>query len=232
MEMHLSVTHPWAVSPEEAEAIQRRLAPLVQETPLASMPRTIAGIDVSVSGEAARSAVVILTYPDLQPLEQVTAEQMVTFPYVPGLLSFREVPVILSALRHLSIMPDLLVCDAQGRAHPRRLGLASHLGVLTDLPTIGCAKSRLTGEHEEPGNEPGAWAPLLDGDEVIGAVVRTRAGVSPVYVSVGHRVDLAGAIAIIIACCRGYRLPEPTRLAHLAAGGTQVVPPAQQMSLF
>lgn len=232
MDIHLSNAHSWAVSPQEAEAIQRRLAPLVQETPLASMPRTVAGIDVSVAADRARSAIVILTYPDLQPLEQVTAEQMVTFPYVPGFLSFREVPVILSALRQLSTIPDLLLCDAQGRAHPRRLGLASHLGVLTDLPTIGCAKSRLTGEYEEPGDEPGAWTPLMDRDEVIGAVLRTRAGVKPVYVSVGHRVDLAGAIAIVIACCRGYRLPEPTRLAHLAAGGTPVVPPAQQMSLF
>ncbi len=232
MEIHLAVTHSWAVSPQEAEDIQRRLAPLVQETPLASVPKTIAGIDVSVSGDVARSAIVVLTYPDLQPLEQITAEQMVTFPYVPGLLSFREVPVILSALRQLSFMPDLLVCDAQGRAHPRRLGLASHLGVLTDLPTVGCAKSRLTGEYEEPDDKPGAWTPLMDRDEVIGAVLRTRAGVNPVYISVGHRVDLAGAIAVVIACCRGHRLPEPTRLAHLAAGGTQVVPPAQQMSLF
>ncbi|MCC7355203.1 MAG: deoxyribonuclease V [Anaerolineae bacterium] len=217
--MASSVSHPWAVSPQEARAIQRRLAPLVQETSLATIPKRIGGIDVGISGHTARSAVVILTYPDLQPVERVSAEQAVTFPYVPGLLSFREVPVILSALRQLSATPDLLLCDAQGRAHPRRLGLASHLGILTDLPTIGCAKSRLTGKYEEPGHDPGAWSPLIDKDEVIGAVLRTRKGVSPVYVSVGHRVDLAGAIAIVIACCRGCRLPEPTRLAHLAAGG-------------
>jgi deoxyribonuclease V len=224
--------HPWAVSPQEAEAIQRRLAPLVQEMPLSLMPRTIAGIDVGVSGEVARAAVVVLTYPDLRPMEQVAAEKPVSFPYVPGLLSFREVPVILDALQRLSALPDLLMCDAQGRAHPRRLGLASHLGVLLDKPTIGCAKSRLLGTHDEVPDIPGAWVPLIDQGEIVGAVLRTRAGVHPLYVSVGHRVDLEGAVKLVLACCRNHRLPEPTRLAHLAAGGNQVVPPAQQMALF
>jgi deoxyribonuclease V len=224
--------HPWAVSPQEAEAIQRRLAPLVQEMPLSLMPRTIAGIDVGVSGEVARAAVVVLTYPDLRPMEQVAAEKPVSFPYVPGLLSFREVPVILDALQRLSALPDLLMCDAQGRAHPRRLGLASHLGVLLDKPTIGCAKSRLLGTHDEVPDIPGAWVPLIDQGEIVGAVLRTRAGVHPLYVSVGHRVDLEGAVKLVVACCRNHRLPEPTRLAHLAAGGNQVVPPAQQMALF
>ncbi len=224
--------HPWAVSPQEAEAIQRRLAPLVQEMPLSLMPRTIAGIDVGVSGEVARAAVVVLTYPDLRPMEQVAAEKPVSFPYVPGLLSFREVPVILDALHRLSALPDLLMCDAQGRAHPRRLGLASHLGVLLDKPTIGCAKSRLLGTHDEVPDIPGAWVPLIDQGEIVGAALRTRAGVHPLYVSVGHRVDLDGAVKLVVACCRNHRLPEPTRLAHLAAGGNQVVPPAQQMALF
>ena len=224
--------HPWAVSPQEAEAIQRRLAPLVQEMPLSLMPRTIAGIDVGVSGEVARAAVVVLTYPDLRPIEQVVAEKPVSFPYVPGLLSFREVPVILDALQRLSALPDLLMCDAQGRAHPRRLGLASHLGVLLDRPTIGCAKSRLLGTHDEVPDIPGAWVPLIDQGEIVGAALRTRAGVHPLYVSVGHRVDLDGAVKLVVACCRNHRLPEPTRLAHLAAGGNQVVPPAQQMALF
>ncbi len=224
--------HPWAVSPQEAEAIQRRLAPLVQEMPLSLMPRTIAGIDVGVSGEVARAAVVVLTYPDLRPMEQVAAEKPVSFPYIPGLLSFREVPVILDALQRLSALPDLLMCDAQGRAHPRRLGLASHLGVLLDKPTIGCAKSRLLGTHDEVPDIPGAWVPLIDQGEIVGAALRTRAGVHPLYVSVGHRVDLDGAVKLVVACCRNHRLPEPTRLAHLAAGGNQVVPPAQQMALF
>lgn len=230
--MSRPVLHPWNVSPQEAEAIQRRLAPLVQETPLTLPPRTIAGIDVGVSGEIARAAVVVLTYPDLQPVEQAIAEKPVSFPYIPGLLSFREVPAILDALQRLSTPPDLLMCDAQGRAHPRRLGLASHLGVLLDKPTIGCAKSRLLGTHDEVPDAPGAWVPLIDQDEVVGAVLRTRAGVHPLYISVGHRIDLPGAINLVMACCRGHRLPEPTRLAHLAAGGNQVVPPAQQMTLF
>ena len=149
-------------------------------------------------------------------LETALAELPVTFPYVPGLLAFREAPAVLQAWRSLSIVPDLVIFDAHGLAHPRRFGLACHLGLVLDRPSIGCAKSRLCGEAATPAPEAGAWAGLTDGGEVIGAVLRTRPGVRPVYVSTGHRVSLPTAVALVLACCRGHRLPEPTRLAHLA----------------
>ena len=226
------IQHPWNVTPKEAEDIQRRLATQVRETSLGFVPQTVAGADVSIEGEVARAALVVLRYEDMQPLEQVTVEQPVTFPYIPGLLSFRETPALLEAFQMLQQQPDLVICDAQGRAHPRRLGLASHVGLLLDLPVIGCAKSRLVGLYEEPGQQPGDWSPLFNGEERIGAVVRTRQDTAPVFVSIGHRITLEEAIHITLACCRGYRLPEPTRLAHLAAGGKQVVPPAQQLRWF
>jgi deoxyribonuclease V len=146
----------------------------------------------------------------------------VTFPYVPGLLAFREGPSVLAALEKLSIWPDLFIFDAQGLAHPRRLGLACHMGVILDWPSIGCAKSRLIGRHEEPGDEVGDWVPLLDGDQVIGAVVRSRTRVKPLYVSVGHRVDLTTAIDLVLLCSKGYRLPETTRYAHKVASGADL----------
>ena len=233
MELSLRHEHPWDVTGEEARAIQSRLAPLVAETPLPGPIRTIAGIDVSFPGDnVARAAVVVLSYPDQTPLEQVTAELPVRFPYIPGLLSFRETPVVLEALQKLSIFPDVLMCNAQGQAHFRRLGLASHVGLLLDHPTIGCAKSRLVGTFHMPGEEKGSHTWLYDGDEIIGAVVRTRTGVSPVYVSVGHRIDLQTAIEVVLTCALTYRLPEPTRLAHQVAGGAQVVPRGEQLSLF
>jgi len=233
MQLTLKHEHRWDVTREEAEAIQRRLAPLVAEIPLPGPIRTVAGIDVSFPRtNLARAAVVVLSYPDQTPLKQVTADLPVRFPYIPGLLSFRETPVVLEALKKLDTLPDVLICDAQGRAHFRRLGLASHVGLLLDHPTIGCAKSRLVGTHHTPGEEKGSIAWLYDGDEIIGAVVRTRSGVSPVYVSVGHRIDLEMAIKVVLTCVRDHRLPEPTRLAHQVAGGAQVVPEGEQLSLF
>jgi deoxyribonuclease V len=150
----------------------------------------------------------------------VTSE--LDFPYIPGLLSFRESPLILSICEKLSVTPDILLVDGQGIAHPRRFGLASHLGLLLNLPTIGCAKSLLCGIHETRGAEPGSYAEVTDEGETIGAALRTKMGVKPVYVSIGHRVDLKTAIHWVMNCCRGYRLPEPTRLAHLAAGGNPI----------
>lgn len=233
MQLRLKHQHPWDVTREEAEAIQRRLAPLVVETPLAGPIHTVAGIDVSFpTPDIARAAVVVLSYPDLTPLEQATAELPVRFPYTPGLLSFRETPVVLEALKKLNTLPDVLICDAQGRAHFRRLGLASHVGLLLDHPTIGCAKSRLVGQHHMPGEEKGSSAWLYDGDEIIGAVVRTRTKMSPVYVSVGHKIDLETAIRVVLTCVQDHRLPEPTRLAHKVAGGGQVVSRGEQLSLF
>ena len=219
--MKVTNLHDWQVSVAHAFAIQSELAGRVSRTNEVKTPRLIAGVDISVSKERgiATGAVVVLNYPELELVETRVVSGEVSFPYVPGLLSFRESPLILSACEKLSLTPDLILVDGQGIAHPRRLGLASHLGLLLNTPTIGCAKSRLCGSHGVPGAEPGSYAELVDGGEVIGAALRTRLGVTPVYVSIGHRVDLMAAIYWLLECCRGYRLPEPTRLAHLAAGG-------------
>ncbi len=167
----------------------------------------------------ARAAVVVLSYADLRPLDQAVAEIPVPFPYVPGLLSFRETPAVLEALGRLSVEPDLLILDGHGYAHPRRMGLACHVGVITGVPAIGCAKSRLIGEHTEPPVEAGNWVLLHDQGEVIGAVVRSRTKVSPIFVSIGHKIDLETAIRVVLDCCTRYRLPETTRYAHRVAGG-------------
>jgi len=225
------LTHPWDVSPAEARALQNRLRARVRLEPLAGPVRWVAGVDVSVKGEMARAAVVLLSFPDLEPVEAATAEQPVPFPYIPGLLAFREGPAVLAALERLKGQPDFLIFDAQGLAHPRRMGLATHLGILLDRPSVGCAKSRLCGDHDEPPPERGGWVPLFDGQEVIGAVLRTRSNVHPVYVSVGHRVDLEGAVEMVLRCCTRYRLPEPTRWAHRVAGG-EPLPSARQPTLF
>ncbi len=217
--------HPWDVSPKEAVAIQRRLAgQVVREGGLRNVGR-IAGADISVDRARGRGtgAVVVMSYPDLAVVEVAVAEAALTFPYVPGLLSFREAPVLREAFRKLSEPFDLLLVDGQGRAHPRRFGLACHLGLLLDVPAIGCAKSRLVGEHETPGEAAGSRADLIDRDgdngEVIGGVLRTRTGVKPLFVSPGHRIGQEEAEAWVLRCCRGLRLPEPTRLADKAAGG-------------
>lgn len=205
----------------EAQEIQRSLASKVSRENEVQTPRLIAGVDISHEDKRglAKGAVVVLRFPELVLVEQSVVEQRVSFPYVPGLLSFRETPLIVAACEGLSLTPDLFIADAQGIAHPRRLGLASHLGLLLDVPTIGCAKSILCGRHGELGEEPGSHAPLFDGDEVIGAALRTKRGTNPVYVSIGHKVDLEAALKWVMACLKGYRLPEPTRLAHLAAAG-------------
>jgi deoxyribonuclease V len=181
--------------------------------------RRVAGVDISVDrpGGRATGAVVVLSYPELAVIEVAVARAPLTFPYVPGLLSFRETPVLREAFRRLAGPIDLLLVDGQGLAHPRRFGLACHLGLLLDAPAIGVAKSRLLGEHGPVGEEAGSRADLRDGAEVIGSVLRTRTGVRPLYVSIGHRVSLRQAEAWVLRCCRGYRLPEPTRLAHQAA---------------
>lgn len=219
MPLQLVLTHPWDVSPTKAKEIQRRLRSHVRLKPLDRSPEVIAGVDVSVKGNQARAAVVLLSYPDLAPLEAATAENAVPFPYVPGFLAFREGPVVLEAVKQLTVHPDVLMFDAQGRAHPRRMGLATHLGVLLDTPSVGCAKSRLCGTYTEPEEQKGAWTPLNDEGEVIGAVVRTRDNVRPVFVSVGHRTDLQTAVDLVLGCAIKYRLPEPTRWAHKVAGG-------------
>lgn len=178
---------------------------------------SVAGVDVGVKGDRAKAAVVTLRFPDLSLIESAVAHARVEFPYVPGFLSFREVPVIVKTLRKLKTLPDLILCDGQGYAHPRRFGLACHLGTYLDLPTIGVAKSRLVGTHGPVPRSKGHWCPLLDNDEVIGAVLRTRDDVKPLFVSIGHRISLDSAITYTLACCTRYRLPETTRLADRLA---------------
>ena len=219
--MKVEKLHSWQVSTTQALDIQQRLADRVSKTSEVTTPRLIAGVDISVNRMQgmATGAVVVLNYPELKLVETKTVNGELDFPYVPGLLSFREAPLILAACERLAVNPDLVLVDGQGIAHPRRMGLASHLGLFLNTPTIGCAKSRLCGEHQVPGTEPGSYTEVVDRDEIIGAALRTRQGVKPVYVSIGHKVDLQTAIHWVLECCRGYRLPEPTRLAHLAAGG-------------
>ncbi len=205
----------WPADPREARAVQEALRHrVIRENGLGRI-RTVAGIDVAYGrhGERTWAAVAALEMPGLTLGESVLAALPTCFPYLPGLLSFREAPAVLEALPLLSRPPDLLMVDGHGYAHPRRFGIACHIGVLTDTPTIGVAKSRLVGRHEEPGPERGDRVPLTDDGEVIGMVVRTRSGVRPVYVSIGHRIGLERAVELVLACGRGFRLPEPTRIA-------------------
>ena len=211
--------HNWDLSPKEAIALQRELAQRIDTSDHVSSPTTVAGIDVGIKKGVVRAAVVVLTFPDLEAIESVCAERPVTFPYVPGLLSFREAPVILDALSRMKSVPDTLIFDGQGYAHPRRMGLATHVGILLDHPAIGCAKSRLCGTYEDPSPKRGSYAWLRDEGQVIGAVVRTRSRVKPVFVSIGHKTRLENAINLVLRCGAGYRLPEPTRWAHRYASG-------------
>jgi len=206
---------PWPGTIADAIALQSRLRSQIERVDRLAPPVTVAGIDVAYGrrGGPAHAAAVLFDLATLASLEQAEATVATAFPYVPGLLSFREGPAAAAAIGSLSLKPDVLMCDGQGIAHPRRIGIASHLGLVLDLPAIGVAKSRLIGTHEEPGPNRGDWTPLLDGGDLIGAVVRTRANVRPVFVSIGHRVSLETAIAIVLACTRRFRLPEPIRAA-------------------
>lgn len=218
--MRILDLHPWNVTPDEAKAIQHELRQRVSLVD-AVMPedvRLVAGVDngyaASEAVTTAYAAAVVMSFPDLNVVEARFATAEVSFPYVPGLLSFREAPAILAALRLIESEPDVLLFDAQGYAHPRRLGAASHLGLFVDRPSIGCAKSRLVGRYDEPGVEFGARSPLVDRGEVVGAVVRTRTGRAPLFVSPGHKVSLETAVELALACCRNNQfMPEPTRLA-------------------
>ena len=219
--MELHYQHRWDVTPKEAIAIQQQLRERVITTDDFVPPTTVAGVDVGFeqNNTITRAAVAVLSFPDLVPVADAVVRRPTTFPYVPDLLSFREVPAALEALNALVRLPDLLLCDGQGYAHPRRFGLACHLGVVTDLPTIGVAKSRLTGISAEVGPYKGSFQPLLDRGETIGAVLRTRNHVRPLFVSIGHRVSLPTAIRFVLACTTRYRLPETTRRAHRLASG-------------
>jgi deoxyribonuclease V len=212
--------HDWRVTTTEAIEIQNKLVGQISRQGDVQ-PHYIAGVDVSVNrfDKMGIGAVVVLGYPGLNVVETRVVTGSIPFPYVPSLLSFREIPLLLPAFEKLTVKPDLCIVDGQGIAHPRRIGLAAHLGLCLDIPTIGCAKSRLCGSHEQPGNKAGNIVELKDKQEIIGMVVRTRTNVKPVYVSIGHKIDLNAAVRWVLNCCLGYRLPEPTRKAHQAAGG-------------
>jgi deoxyribonuclease V len=209
------------VTTARAREIQSGLAPHISREGTVINPHFIAGVDISVNrwAKTGTAAAVVLSYPGLELVEVQVVTDTLGFPYVPGLLTFREAPLVLAAFAKLEITPDLVIVDGQGIAHPRRIGLASHLGLYLGIPTIGCAKSRLCGEFEGPAEEHGSFTELKDNGEVIGAAVRTRSGVKPVFVSIGHMICLEDSIRWVLACCRGYRVPQPTRLAHQAAGG-------------
>jgi deoxyribonuclease V len=215
----LKIVHRWDVTPARARSIQEQLrGELVARDDLTSV-QTVAGLDVGFEegGNVTRAAVVVLRFPDLAPLDRALTKRVTSFPYVPGLLSFREIPAILDALDQLKVAPDLLLCDGQGYAHPRRFGLACHLGVLTGVPSIGVAKSRLVGEHGALAPYKGARTWLWHRGEIVGALLRTRTGVRPLYVSVGHRISLGTALDYVLACTTRFRLPETTRHAHRLA---------------
>lgn len=216
--------HAWDLTPKEAMALQARLRDRVERADRIGEVRRVAGVDVGFEqdGRITRAAVAVLDFPALALADRAVTRVATSFPYVPGLLSFREIPAVLAAFERLRATPDLILYDGQGIAHPRRFGIASHLGLVLDCPSIGVAKSRLIGTHPTPPDRRGAWTPLVDageshGSEIIGAVLRTRKGVKPLYVSIGHRVSLETAIAWTMACCTKYRLPETTRWAHRLA---------------
>ncbi len=223
--MHFETRQDWQVTPREAVQIQKALAGQVVTRGEVATPQFIAGVDVSVNRmeKSGTGAVVVLSYPGLKVVECRTVAGPVTFPYVPGLLSFREIPLLLRAFEEITVTPDLVLVDGQGYAHPRRMGIASHLGLVLGIPTIGCAKSRLCGAYGERGQERGSYAGLFDDNgELIGAAVRTRTETKPVFVSIGHLISLEQAVFWTLQCCRGYRLPEPTRQAHIAANSRAI----------
>lgn len=214
--MKVRPRHSWNLSPQEATEVQRELAPEVKEEPLPwDRLKLVAGVDVSFDRGSSTgfAGVVVMEYPSLQVVEKAGARGTFAMPYIPGLLSFRETPLIIEAMENLKNLPHVILVDGNGVAHPRGLGLASHLGIILDIPTVGCAKSRLLGHHPEPGPQKGEWAPWYYQGRLLGAVVRSREGTKPIYVSVGHRVTLKDAIQLVLSCCR-YRIPEPIRAAH------------------
>jgi deoxyribonuclease V len=221
-----NLRHSWNLTPSAAIALQQRLRSKVVRTGRPQAVRYVAGTDVGFErgGGITRAAVAVLSFPALELVDHAIARLPTRFPYVPGLLSFREMPALLMALDALRVRPDLLLCDGQGLAHPRRFGIACHMGVACGIPSIGVAKSRLIGEHGQPMQLRGAWAPLKDRGETIGAVLRSRPRMLPLYVSVGHRISLSLAVRYVMACTTRYRLPETTRWAHRLASDGATAP--------
>ncbi len=234
MPSHPPALHPWNVSPEEAARIQSELCQQLRLIWDGRPVHTIAGVDAGLAGDQARCAIVVLRFPDLTPLESAIGYAPLDFPYIPGLLAFREGPAVLEAWQALRILPDVVLFDGQGIAHPRRIGIASQMGLWLNRPTIGVAKSRLYGHHAPVPPEPGGRSDLFDEHDParrIGVVLRTRRGTNPLYVSPGHLIDIEQAVTLTLACCVGYRLPEPIRWAHHIASG-QPLPGARQERLF
>lgn len=221
--MEIRHLHDWNLKPDEAIALQKQLASQVISTQPIDLGavRLVAGVDVSVKNEVSQAAVVVITYPELHLVETVLASQPTPFPYIPGLLSFREGPVLEQAFQKLEHVPDVFIFDGMGIAHPRRIGIASHMGLWLEKPTIGCGKTHLIGDYQEPTPERGAYSQLVNKGDVIGVALRTRAGVKAVYISPGHLADLKTSIQLTLSCTPKYRLPEPIRLAHGAAGRTE-----------
>ncbi len=218
--MQLHHLHQWNLTPKDAIALQRELVTQVvydRPLPLESV-RLVAGVDVSVKNNESQAAVVILRYPELEVIETVLARQPTPFPYISGLLSFREGPALVEAFERLQTVPDVFIFDGMGRAHPRRMGIAAHMGLWLDKPTIGCGKTHLIGKYAEPDTVRGAYSPMVDRGETIGVVLRTKDKVKPVFISSGNLIDLDSAVQITLACTTRYRLPEPIRAAHNAAG--------------
>ncbi len=216
--MNIIKLHDWELDTSQAKQVQIDLAGKVIKAPLSQNIYTIAGVDVSVSRfsrDKGRAAIVVISYPELKIIDLVIKEGRLDFPYIPGLLSFREMPIVLSAFEQLAIKPELVIVDGQGIAHPRRLGLACHMGLFLDIPTIGCAKTRLVGKYDAVGNEAGDYADLILNGEVVGAVLRTKRKVKPLFISPGHKIGIRKAVEIVLSCCRGYKIPEPTRRAHI-----------------
>ncbi len=213
--------HPWDVSPKEAIAIQKSLMDRLVLRDDFDEIKTVAGVDVGFeeNNTITRAAIAVLDLESLELIESAIARRPTTFPYVPGLLSFREIPAVLQAMLDLNHTPDLLLCDGQGIAHPRRFGIAAHLGLLTNIPSIGVAKSRLSGTHDDVPQEKGSHVPLMDKGEQIGVVLRTRANVKPLFISPGHRMGMKSSIEYVMKCTTRYRLPETTRWAHKLASG-------------
>ena len=226
--------HPWDLSPGEAAQVQKKLRERLILQWDERLVATVGGVDISIKPETARAAIVVIRYPELTPVEAVTADAPLVFPYIPGLLAFREGPAVLAAWEMLDTKPDLLMFDGQGIAHPRGMGIASLMGLWLDRPTIGVAKSRLYGKHNEVGLGRGDRAELLDRQgNIIGTVLRTRERTNPLYISPGHMIDVEHATEFVLASLTGYRLPEPTRWAHKIAGGSTLPePPPDQPSLF
>lgn len=220
--MEIHQRHPWDLTAEEAIALQQVLRQEIITTDQLGEVRWVAGIDVGFedNGNTTRAAIAVLSFPELQLVEQTIARLPTSFPYIPGLLSFREVPAVLAAFETLNTVPDLLLCDGQGIAHPRRFGIACHVGLLTNLPAIGVAKSILVGRHAELADEKGAYQPLIHKGEQIGVALRTRTKTKPLYISPGHRISLETAIDYVLRCTTKYRLPETTRFAHKLASET------------